>query len=93
MAVGGEKQMQFMIHWQSNDVAASIQAFLSGVSTPPEGITVLKHVHVVGSPEGFVLVETQEPARLNVALAALPAGVFDIQVYPVVDDADARFKP
>ena len=66
----------------------AVDRFLSGLGTPPEGVTLLARWHKLDCSGGFVLFETSNPGAFFES-AAVWADVLEIHTFPVIEDAEA----
>jgi hypothetical protein len=81
----------YMITWESTNTQDSIKRFQKQKGKPQAdipGVTLVKSLHVVGVPMGFVLVEVSDIAGLQ-SLVLLWQDVLTIKVFPVIDDPTA----
>ena len=81
--------MKFMITWSisTGNYKAAVQRFLATGAPVPEGLKGLGRWHAVGSSRGWFLVEGDPDAVMQ--HYSEWADVCDINVFPVVDDAQA----
>ena len=81
--------MQFLILWQSTDVESTAPKFCeSGFGFGPD-VKVINSVHVVGKPEGAIIVETNKPEAIQTAAAAWGSSI-ECEVAAVIDDETAK---
>jgi hypothetical protein len=82
--------MKYMLCWtiRPENYNAAVDAFLEGGAPMPEGLTSLGRWHAPGSTRGWVLTETENPVSISHHVAQW-AGLLDIEVFPVNDDAVA----
>ena len=62
--------------------------FLETGGLPPEGVTMLGRWHALGADQVFVLAESDDPVAVY-RWAAMWADLLEIEMIPVIDDADA----
>jgi hypothetical protein len=82
--------MKYMLCWSipPENYDAAVDAFLEGGAPMPEGLKSLGRWHSVGSTRGWLLCEADDPVALAHHVAQW-AGLLQIDVYPVLDDAGA----
>lgn len=82
--------MKYMLCWSipPENYNAALDAFLEGGAPMPEGLTSLGRWHVPGSTRGWLLCEAQDPVAVAHHVGQW-AGLLNIEVYPVLDDAAA----
>jgi hypothetical protein len=82
--------MKFMVTWKCHPglYNTAVQQFLKTGGKPPKGITTVGRWHVPGSTLGWHLLEGDDLSVLSEHVAEW-ANVIEIDVHPVVEDAEA----
>lgn len=82
--------MKFMAIWSVRPGCwpETAQRFLSGKGQPPAGVKLLGRWHKADLSGGCTLTETDDAAAAY-AFAAEWADILDLQIHPVVEDAEA----
>lgn len=82
--------MKYMLCWSipPENYDAALDAFLESGAPMPEGLTSLGRWHAPGSTKGWLLCETDDPVTLSHHIAQW-AGLLNVEIYPVHDDATA----
>lgn len=83
------ENMKYMVSWKiscENHQAAG-EAFLKSGAPTPEGVELLGRWHGPGSVQGWGLIESSDPQAVY-EHAAQWASMLELQVTPVLDDAE-----
>ncbi|MCB1724697.1 MAG: DUF3303 family protein [Chromatiaceae bacterium] len=82
--------MRYMLCWSipPENYNAALDAFLEGGAPMPDGLTSLGRWHVPGSTRGWLLCAAADPVTVAHHVAQW-AGLLNIEVHPVIDDAGA----
>lgn len=82
--------MKYMLCWSipPENYDAALDAFLKNGAPMPEGLASLGRWHVPGSARGWLLCEADAPVAVAHHVGEW-AGLLNIEVCPVVDDAAA----
>ena len=78
----------FNIHLPSDTLDERTARFLETGGLPPTGVTMHARWHSLGLDQVFVHVESDDPAAIY-RYAAMWADVLEIEVVPVIEDAEA----
>ena len=81
--------MKYITKWsiKEENFKAVVERFTTADPQPPAGVTLLGRWHILGSGDGFALVEADDPVAFSRFISAW-ADLVDQQVYPVVDDSE-----
>ena len=78
-----------MIEWKSLDVKASSSMFMSGLFPLPDKVKLISSFHLLDKAAGYIAVDG-DPSEIYAAILALPPDVLLVEVFPVVDDHEAK---
>jgi hypothetical protein len=82
--------MMYIVQWKSKDPIATAKKYVEKGHGIMAGVKVLQDLHVVGSPSGFLLVETDQPELLHKAAAAWGEPTMECSVIPVISGEQAK---
>ena len=81
--------MMFLISWYSKEPTATTEKYVKTGHGLDASVKVLHDLHTIGSPSGFMLVETDKPELLNKAAISW-GSCLECSIIPVISGDQAK---